>query len=124
VSLALKVVIAGALLTSVGEKPVCAQTPATPVDVPTPEGWPKPVEDNRVLTYVTFDQLEGRTNGPNTSFRWDGEGWIGTDFNKLWIKSEGRVMNGVTSDGDHEFLYDRPIPHPPLLRLAGGCALE
>src|ERR1700741_3997120 len=22
--------------------------------------------------------LEGRTNGPNTSFRWDGQGWIGT----------------------------------------------
>jgi hypothetical protein len=47
-------------------------------------------------------------NGLNTSFRWNGEGWIGTDFNKLWIESEGRVMNGVTSDGDHEFLYDRP----------------
>ena len=86
--LALQVVIAGALLTSVGVKPVCAQAPATPVDVPTPAlGWPKPVEDNRVLTYITFDQLEGRTNGPNTSFRWDGQGWIGTDFNKLWIKS-------------------------------------
>ena len=122
--LALQVVIAGALLTSVGVRPVCAQTPATPVDVPTPAGWPKPVEDSRVLTYVTFDQLEGRTNGPNTSFRWDGEGWVGTDFNKLWIKSEGRVMNGVTSDGDHELLYDRPIPHLRYFDWQAGVRLD
>ncbi len=65
---ALQLVIAGALLTSDGVNPVCAQTPATAVDVPTPaSGWPKPVEDNRLLTYVIVDQLEGRTNGPNTS---------------------------------------------------------
>jgi copper resistance protein B len=76
------------------------------------------VKDNRVLTFVTFDQLEGRTNGPNTSFRWDGEGWIGTDFNKFWFKSEGFVTNGVTSDGDHEFLYDRPIPPTVCSRTA------
>ncbi len=122
--LALQVVIAGTLLTSVGVKPVCAQTPVTPVDVPTPAGWPKPVEDNRVLTYVIFDQLEGRANGLNTSFRWDGEGWIGTDFNKLWIKSEGRVMNGVTSDGDHEFLYDRPIPHLRYFDWQAGARVD
>jgi copper resistance protein B len=123
--LALQLVIAGVLLTSVGVKPVCAQTPATPVDVPTPaSGWPQPVEDNRVLTYVIFDQLEGRTNGPNTSFRWDGEGWIGADFNKLWIKSEGRVMNGVTSDGDHEILYDRPIPHLRYFDWQAGARVD
>jgi copper resistance protein B len=114
--------------------PVYAQAPATPVDTPTPatsvdvptpaSGWPKPVEDNRVLTYVTFDQLEGRTNGPNTSFRWDGQGWIGTDFNKLWIKSEGRVMNGVTSDGDHEFLYDRLIPHLRYFDWQAGARVD
>ena len=47
--------------------------------------WPSPVEDNRVLTYWIFNQLEGRTNNNGASFRWDGEGWIGNDFNKLWI---------------------------------------
>jgi len=72
--------------------PVCAQAPETPVDAPAPASdWPKPVKDNRIFTFVTLDQFEGRTNGPNTSFRWDGQGWIGTDFNKLWIKSEGIV---------------------------------
>ena len=108
---ALQLVFTGTLL-SFGVIPACAQDSASPVDVPTPApNWPQPVKDNRILTYVTSDELEGRTSSSNTSFRWEGEGWIGTDFNKLWIKSEGTVTNGVTSDGDQEFLYDRPIPH-------------
>jgi copper resistance protein B len=104
---------------------VDASTPSSPLDVPTPApNWPKPVKDNRVLTFVTFDQLEGRTNGPNTSFRWDGEGWIGTDFNKFWFKSEGFVANGVTSDGDQEFLYDRPIPHLRYFDWQAGARVD
>jgi copper resistance protein B len=58
-----------------------------------------------------FDQLEDRTDGTDHAFRWDGEGWVGTDMNKLWVKSEGSVSGGVVSDGDQEFLYDHPIPH-------------
>lgn len=62
------------------------------------------------FAHVFFYQLEDRTNGSNQEFRWDGEAWFGTDMNKLWLKSEGAVSNGVMSDGDQEFLYDRPIP--------------
>ncbi len=47
---------------------------------------------------------------PTTRFRWDGQGWVGTDMNKLWFKSEGFVEHGKASDGDTEALYDRPIP--------------
>jgi copper resistance protein B len=123
--LALQLVMAGALLTSAAVKPVCAQAPAIPVDVPTPaSNWPKPVEDDRVFTFITFDELEGRTDGPNTSFRWDGQGWIGTDFNKLWIKSEGTVTSGITSDGDHEILYDRPIPHMRYFDWQAGARTD
>jgi copper resistance protein B len=74
-------------------------------------GWAPPVTDNSVLYSIRFDQLEGRTNGPDNSFRWDGAGWIGSDMNRLWVKSEAFVAKGVISDGIHEALYDRPIPH-------------
>ena len=121
---ALKLVFAGALL-SFGGIPVYAQAPETPIEAPTPtSNWPKPVKDNRVLNFVMFDELEGRTNGPNTSFRWDGQGWIGTDFNKLWFKSEGTVTNGTTSDGDHEILYDRPIPHIRYFDWQAGARVD
>jgi copper resistance protein B len=71
---------------------------------------PPPVEDNTIFYHLLFDQLEGRTNGPDNEFRWDGEGWVGTDMNKLWFKSEGFVEHGKMTDGDQEVLYDRPIP--------------
>ena len=70
----------------------------------------EPIMDNQIFIHVLFDQFEGRTNGPDNSLRWDAEGWIGTDMNRLWLKSEAFVDNGNVSDGDQEALYDRPIP--------------
>ena len=51
-----------------------------------------PVMDSGITAHVLFDQLEGRFNGSNPEFRWDGQGWVGTDFDKLWIKSEGTLQ--------------------------------
>jgi copper resistance protein B len=73
-------------------------------------GLEPPVEDNQIFVHARLDQFEGRTNGPDYELRWDGEGWIGTDMNRLWLKSEGFSNNGTVGDGDHEALYDRPIP--------------
>ncbi|WP_254061544.1 copper resistance protein B [Granulicella sp. L60] len=66
--------------------------------------------DNEIFAHVLFDELEGRSTAAGTQFRWDGQGWIGTDMNKVWVKSEGFLDGTTMSDGDHEFLYDRPIP--------------
>jgi copper resistance protein B len=66
--------------------------------------------DRPVLAHVIFNQLEGRWNGSNTQFRWEGQGWVGTDYDKLWIKSEGTLQsNGTLDDGQHQFLYARAI---------------
>ena len=70
-----------------------------------------PVKDDQIFVHVLLGQFEGRTNGSSNELRWDAEGWIGTDTNRLWLKSEGFSDNGTVSDGDHEALYDRPIPH-------------
>jgi copper resistance protein B len=59
---------------------------------------------------LLFSQLEGRMDGHGSGLRWDGEAWIGTDMSRLWLKSEGVFKNGLMSDGDHEVLYDRPVP--------------
>lgn len=69
-----------------------------------------PIEDQAVYTHVLLDQFEGRF-GASNSFRWDGQAWVGTDTNRLWLKSEGSVIgsSGKVEDGIHEALYDRPI---------------
>lgn len=102
---------------------LCAGTALTQIPPPLPAnpasavgpGMPAPVMDNRIFAHVLFDQFEGRTSGPNNQFRWDGEAWIGTDMNKLWLKSEGFANRSTVSDGDQEALYDRPIPHTRYL---------
>jgi copper resistance protein B len=86
-----------------------AQTSAAK-DEPTPVMEPvQPVMDRPILTHVIFSQLEGRWNGANTEFRWEGQGWVGTDYDKLWIKSEATLTNGALDDGQHQFLYDRAV---------------
>jgi copper resistance protein B len=70
-----------------------------------------PIADNRVYVHGFFNQLEGRL-GNGSYLRWDGQAWAGTDYNRLWLKSEGRYnvnRKGTVTDGDHEALYDRPI---------------
>src|SRR5207245_11046449 len=44
-----------------------------------------------------------------TQFRWAGWGWVGTDYHKLCIKSEGTLQGGALEDGQHQFLYSRAI---------------
>ena len=66
--------------------------------------------DEHIYVHGLLDQLEGRLNGQNGYFRWDGQAWAGTDENKIWLKTEGRHYgSGKTEDGDQELLYDTPI---------------
>ncbi|OZB27491.1 MAG: hypothetical protein B7X49_10780 [Acidiphilium sp. 34-64-41] len=67
------------------------------------------LNDNSVYIHGVLSQMEGRLNGQNAYFRWDGQAWAGTDENKIWFKTEGRKYAGRTEDGDQELLYDRPI---------------
>jgi len=80
--------------------------------------------DDPIFYHLLFNQLEGRTNGPDSEFRWDGEGWIGTDMNKLWFKSEGFEENGRVSDGITEALYDRPIPYLRYFDFQAGVRYD
>ena len=91
--------------------PAVAETPGANIE-PTlaiEPGAIQPVMDQGIFAHAIFNQLEGRWNGSNTQFRWDGQGWIGTDFDKLWVKSEGTLSKGALDDGQQQFLYSRAI---------------
>jgi copper resistance protein B len=69
-----------------------------------------PVMDSAIYAHALLDQNEGRIGGGQNGYRWDGQAWVGTDYNKLWLKSEGFVLGkGGVEDGQHELLYDRAI---------------
>ena len=47
------------------------------------------VHDNKLFWQVLGDRLEYRTNEDNDILLWDGDAWIGGDYNKLYLESEG-----------------------------------
>jgi copper resistance protein B len=65
----------------------------------------------QVISFVQAERLEYQTTEGSDRFLWDGQAWIGTDFNRLWIKTEGeRVNEGrKTEDSEIQALYSRPI---------------
>jgi copper resistance protein B len=77
-----------------------------------------PVDDERVYVHGLLEQFEGRLGAPADSLRWEGEGWVGGDMNRLWLKSEGDLTRGRLQDGQQELLYDRPVT--PYFDLQAG----
>ena len=92
-----------------------AQTEGGDPNSATPFGYP--VGDQRTYVHGLLDEFEGRV-GSESSFRWEGEGWVGGDFNRLWLKSEGELTRGTVGDGQQEAFYDRPIT--PYFDLQAG----
>ena len=89
----------------------------------TPEDWPEPIDDNQIFWLLLLDQLEYRANDGEDSFNWDILSWVGGDYERLWIKSEGEV--GLdTGDGEAELqlLYGRLIS--PFWDLQAGVRYE
>ncbi len=73
---------------------------------------PPPVEDSKLHSFLLFDLLEYRFNssGPDMLI-WDFAGWFGGDYNRLWLKMEGRqkLSDGNRGEGDLQLLYGRLI---------------
>ncbi|MBN8925682.1 MAG: copper resistance protein B [Rhodospirillales bacterium] len=69
-----------------------------------------PVMDNSLYFHALLDQFEGRVGGGQDGFKWEGQAWAGTDYDKVWLKSEGFALGkGGVEDGRHELLYDRAL---------------
>ena len=78
--------------------------------LPGEEDWPSPIDDNRIYYLLLLDQLEYRANDGENTFSWDATSWVGGDYQRLWIETEGDV--GLdTGDGEAELqlLYGKLI---------------
>ncbi|WOX06906.1 copper resistance protein B [Microbulbifer pacificus] len=68
---------------------------------------PDHVMDHEVLlTKVTIDQLEAREHEGSAL---KGNLWFGSDFNKLWLKTEVEREDGETSNSELQALYSRAV---------------
>ena len=76
-----------------------------------------------VMTYVAFDELEFQATGDEDALEYDGEAWIGGDFNRIWFKAAGE-QSTTGSDGEVELqgLFSRGIT--PFWNLQTGLRLD
>ena len=65
------------------------------------------VHDNTIQQYFLIDRLEGFDADEGSGLAWEAQSWIGTDLNKVWLRSEGERAGGHTEAADLEVLYGR-----------------
>lgn len=97
-------------------------TPAAPASMPSYIDGVMPVMEQGIWVHGLLNQFEGRLAGADSSFRWDGEAWVGGDYNRLWLRSEGTVTKGRMDDGDQELLYSRSVS--TYFDIQGGIRID
>jgi copper resistance protein B len=94
-----------------------AQEPRTPIPPVTPAdraaAFPDvaghAVHDDAIHHYVRLHRLEIRDTDEGTALDWEGSAWIGTDLDRLWLRSEGERVDGTTESANLEVLYGRSV---------------
>lgn len=74
-------------------------------------GQPRAAEGDELYSLVLVDRLEYQTNEGDDLLLWDAQGWIGGDYNKFWLKTEGEYLFEGDSFEEAELqgLYSRAI---------------
>lgn len=69
------------------------------------------VHDNQLFTVFKGDRLEYQSREGKPILLWDVEGWIGRDFNKLYLESEGHwsIDDEEIAEAGLELFYGRTI---------------
>lgn len=88
-----------------------------------PKAWAPPVMDQQIFSYLLVDRLETQSRKGEDLRVWEAQGWVGGDYEKLWLKAEGeRTAGGRTEEANVEALYARLIS--PFWYLQAGVRYE
>ena len=98
-----------------GTASAAQHVPPEPAEHPMPAmSYPQMVQtmqmdDTASTGKVLLDQFEWRDMDGEPAAVWQGEAWYGGDYDKLWLRTEGERIQGVTEDARVEALWDRII---------------
>lgn len=65
--------------------------------------------DNHIHSYWLLDRLETWDASEGAGLGWEASAWIGTDLDRVWLRSEGERVDDRTETADIEVLYGRSI---------------
>jgi copper resistance protein B len=91
--------------------------PITPIPVLTdadraaavPASGGHEMHDDGIQSHVLFDQLETSRADNGAGLQWEARAWVGTDLNRLWLRSEGERIDGRTESAGLEVLYGHSV---------------
>lgn len=69
---------------------------------------PTQENDNAIFDYTRLE-LDAARRGGSGEQSWTGEGWIGTDFNRVWWKTQGDREGNTLSGAEAQLLYGRYV---------------
>jgi len=92
-------------------------TPKTPIppvtDADRAAAFPKLAHDHAHApewqSKVLMEKLEFWDADHGTGMAWEGKAWVGSDINRLWLRSSGERVAGETEAADLELLYGRAV---------------
>jgi copper resistance protein B len=67
------------------------------------------MDDDATFAMLKMDRLEYFDSDPSSGASWNGSAWIGGDFDKLLVRSEGESTHGNLENADAEFLWDHAV---------------
>lgn len=67
-----------------------------------------PENDKMVFDYSRLELDATRLSGVGVG-SWSGEGWVGTDFDRIWWKTEGELASDRVNDAELQVLYGRYV---------------
>lgn len=70
----------------------------------------QPIHDDEVFATFRADRFEVQWKEGEDLLLWDVEAWIGEDYNKLYLESEGeKLIDGPVEGAEVELLYSRNV---------------
>lgn len=83
----------------------------------------EPVNDQQIFWLILVDELEYRLKDGQDTLNWDAVSWVGGDYERLWIKTEGEVgLEEGDGEAEIQLLYGRLIS--PFFDLQAGVRYE
>lgn len=67
------------------------------------------MDDDAIQYFALADRFEWQDGSKENQFLWDATGWVGRDFNRLWLRTEGERASGRTEQARIEALWGKPV---------------
>ncbi len=67
------------------------------------------VHDHTIRSFTLLERLEWQDGEEGDLAVWDATGWIGRDVNRLWLRTDGEVVDGRTESADLEAFWGHAI---------------